>query len=47
MPTPVVKKLLVQGHMGILQPKVLLSHDPFTSLWGVTVNETPYKEHQQ
>ena len=43
MPTLLVKKLLAQGHMGILQPKVLLSKDPFTSLWAVTLNKTQTK----
>ena len=45
MPTPVVTKLLAQGHIGILQPKVLLSKDPFTSLWAFIVKNTPNKEH--
>ena len=44
MPTHLVKELLAQGHMGYLQSKVLLSKDPFTSLWGVTVNKTSNKE---
>ena len=30
MPTPLVRKLLAQGHMGILQPKIYLSKHPFT-----------------
>ena len=47
MPTPMVMKLLAQCHMRILQPKVLLSKDTFTSLEGITVNKTPNKEHQK
>ena len=46
MPTPLVKNLLAQGHMGILQPKLLLPKDHFTSPWVVTLNKTPNKVHE-